>query len=302
MYVLILILSLSGTIFCQTINVWNGITPLKSTRADVEKILGKPVALSVARHAAGYKTKDGRVFVLYSTGLCDVNPEHGWNIPELTVVKISYYPDRLPKLSDLQIDLSKFTKSLDPGSLNGVSYTNKTEGIMLTVDSVGDVIESFGYFPESKYDHLKCKNTQDGKGNNVWNGITPLKSTRADVEKILGKPNECGRYELPEGRVYVSYFAATPCPPELRTCRCLAPIGTVSELSVTFNDEILLSSLRLDPKKWLETPTDGHLVGEYTYFNKESGITYGVLDGIVRDIVYHESAATCAYLMKKKKP
>lgn len=163
MYILVLILSLSGTIFCQTSNVWNGITPLKSTRADVEKILGKPVPLSVARHAAGYKTKDGRVFVLYSTGLCDVNPEHGWNIPELTVIKISYYPDRLPKLSDLQIDLSKFEKSPDPGSLSSVFYTNKIDGIMLTVDSSGDVVESFSYFPEAKYDHLMCKNIRNGK-------------------------------------------------------------------------------------------------------------------------------------------
>ena len=33
-------------------------------------------------------------------------------------------------------------------------------------------------------------------GAKEWRGITPLKSTRADVERLLGKPNQLGRYEI----------------------------------------------------------------------------------------------------------
>lgn len=159
MYIVILVLFLAGTVFCQTSNVWNGIEPLKSTREDVEKILGKPEPTSTARHAAGYKTFEGSVFVLYSTGLCDVDPRHGWNVPELTVIRISFYPDdpSSHKFSSLRIDSSKFDRSPDPGAIHSVFYTNKVDGIVLTVDTIDNSISSFGYFPKSKYDHLRCK-------------------------------------------------------------------------------------------------------------------------------------------------
>lgn len=158
MNVLILMLIFSSAVFCQSNNVWNGITPLKSTREDVEKILGKPEPLSVAKYAAGYKTKEGKVFVLYSTGMCDVNSAHGWNIPELTVISISFDPD-YPNpyiFSDLKIDRSKFERHPDPGSLHLVSYANEVDGIVLTVDTSDDTVRNFGYFPESKYNCLKC--------------------------------------------------------------------------------------------------------------------------------------------------
>lgn len=160
MFILILILLLGGTVYCQSSNVWNGITPLKSTRSDVEKILGKPMPTSASQHAASYKTKEGRVFILYSTGLCDVNREHGWNVPELTVIGMSFYPDypNPHKFSDLKIDQSKFERRPDPGALRSVFYTNEIDGVVLTVDTSNDSISRFSYIPESKYDHLMCKN------------------------------------------------------------------------------------------------------------------------------------------------
>lgn len=160
MYILILMLLLAGSVFCQSSNVWNGITPLKSTKADVEKILGKPEPWVANQYAAQYKAKDGEVSVLYSTGMCDINPEHGWNIPLLTVISLSYYPDypNPYKFSELKLDLSKFQRNPDPGSIGLVFYTNEADGIALTVDTGDDSVRRFGYFPESKYNHLMCKN------------------------------------------------------------------------------------------------------------------------------------------------
>src|SRR5260370_28973458 len=97
------VLSLVAMACCQS-NIWNGIIPLKSTRSDVEKILGPPTLDSKARDAADYKTKEGKVFILYSSGPCNVKPSNGWNIPELTVIQISFYPNFTPKLKDLKID------------------------------------------------------------------------------------------------------------------------------------------------------------------------------------------------------
>ena len=152
-----LVLSLIVLVCCQS-NVWNGIVPLKSTRADVEKILGSPTPDSVARHAADYKTKDGKVFILYSTGPCNIKPSNGWDVPELTVIEIGFYPDVAPKLRDLKFDWEKFEKQPDPEILNVTYYTNETDGIVLTVEN-GDpeTVICFSYYPESKYNDLKCK-------------------------------------------------------------------------------------------------------------------------------------------------
>ena len=38
-----------------------------------------------------------------------------------------------------------------------------------------------------------------------WRGITPLKSTRADVERLLGQPNGLGRYQFENERAYILY-------------------------------------------------------------------------------------------------
>jgi len=151
-----IVFSLLVFICCQS-NIWNGIIPLKSTRADVEKILGPPIPESKAKDAAIYRTKDARVFVLYSTGPCNIRPSNGWNIPELTVIQLSFYPNVAPKLSDLSLDRKKFEKHPDPEILNETSYTNETDGISLTVDNgVPETVVSFSYFPESKYDYLMC--------------------------------------------------------------------------------------------------------------------------------------------------
>jgi hypothetical protein len=99
MHVLFLILMISGTVFCQSTNVWRGITPLKSTREDVERILGKPYS-EYCSHAGWYETKDGKV--LFSIQLARVMLTMSTlDIPELTVISISYYPNTSPRLADI---------------------------------------------------------------------------------------------------------------------------------------------------------------------------------------------------------
>lgn len=147
---------LAAVVQCQS-NVWNGITPLKSTRADVEKILGQPDKSNKEKHAASYSTKWGRVFVLYSTGPCSVKPSHGWDVPELTVIRVSVNPQPEPDFDESQINLNEFEKRPDPEILSSVSYTNEKDGIVITVNSWDKVVDRYSYFPESKFNHLKCK-------------------------------------------------------------------------------------------------------------------------------------------------
>ena len=142
---------------CCPENEWKGLAPLKSTRADVEKMLGKPTPESKAPYAAMYKTKNERVFVRYSSGLCSVNSTNGWNVPESTVLLISVYPEVPPKFDETQFKKDGFEKRPDPEILSSIAYTNERDGISITVNSWSGVITSFDYFPEAKNNHLKCR-------------------------------------------------------------------------------------------------------------------------------------------------
>jgi hypothetical protein len=137
-------------------NCWRGIAPLRSTRADVEKLLDRPVPESKALDAATYKTASERVFILYSTGLCDAKPGNGWNVPPGTVISISVYPNTKPKFADLKLDESKHDKARDPEVLFLTYYTNEEEGTSIEVNTDEGVVNAFRYSPMSEDNHLRC--------------------------------------------------------------------------------------------------------------------------------------------------
>ena len=137
-------------------NSWHCIVPLHSTRADVEKILGLPTPDSKAQDAADYRTANERVFVLYSTGSCDVKPSNGWNVSRGTVISITVEPKIKPKLADLKLDERKYEKRKDPEMLDYIYYTNEEEGVSITVNTEEGVVNTFRYSPMSKDKHLLC--------------------------------------------------------------------------------------------------------------------------------------------------
>jgi hypothetical protein len=145
-----------ATISHPQANSWHGIVPLRSTRADVEKLLGPPTPDSKAPYAADYKTNNERVFVLYSTGPCNVEPSHGWNVPRGTVINITVEPNIKPKFADLKIDESKYEKRRDPEILHAAYYTNEEEGVSITVNTDEGVVTAISYSPMSKDNHLRC--------------------------------------------------------------------------------------------------------------------------------------------------
>jgi len=55
-----------------------------------------------------------------------------------------------------------------------------------------------------------------------WRGITPLKSNRLDVEKLLGAPNSLGRYEFNGETAYIHYSDGK-CK-QSSSCECLETI------------------------------------------------------------------------------
>jgi hypothetical protein len=137
-------------------NSWRSIVPLRSTRADVEKILGSPTPNSKATDAAYYRTENERVFILYSTGPCDVHPSNGWNIPRGTVIHMGVEPIVRPKFADLKLDASKYERRPDPELSDLTYYLNKDEGIGIEVNTALGVVTSIDYWPTAKDNSLRC--------------------------------------------------------------------------------------------------------------------------------------------------
>ena len=135
-----------------------------------------------------------------------------------------------------------------------------------------------------------------GKG---WRGIVPFRSTRADVERLLG-PGTRGHYQFDEERVHVNY-AEGDCNP-VNGCFCYVPKDTVISIYVQLEVEMKFSKLNIDRKKYekfvsRKDPT------EATYSNDKEGIIYTVNEenDDVTAIEYIPTAKDCKDVMKRTK-
>lgn len=124
-----------------------------------------------------------------------------------------------------------------------------------------------------------------------WRGLTPLKSTRADVERLLGKPDSDGGYELGSEYAYVYY---APRCSRLHDCRCVVDPDTVLSISVNVKNNLHVSQLGTDLSSFRKT-RDKHLLVYDYYTSKKEGVTYTVFreDGLVTHIDYFVSDADC---------
>jgi hypothetical protein len=132
---------------------WNGIVPLHSSRADVERILGKPQNPK-CDILCSYLQEEQNVVIQYTTAR---NCKDGevWNVPRNTVIYITLYPKKKPKLSDLKIDISKFKIVDDPEIKGSRYYIDEEEGFSFTATS--KTIIDFTYEPSAKDEKLRCK-------------------------------------------------------------------------------------------------------------------------------------------------
>lgn len=133
-----------------------------------------------------------------------------------------------------------------------------------------------------------------------WRGIVPLKSTRADVERLLGAPGKHGRYQFAEERAYVNYAGAGPCDP-VNGCLCLVSEDIVISINVELEVEMRFSTLKIDMKKYKKyiSPQNPALA---SYSNDEEGIIYTVEDDDVTAIEYLPTAKDCQGVMRRAKP
>lgn len=127
---------------------WRGIVPLHSTREDVERLIGPPMANGIT-----YDLKNERVTVDYLDGSC----EHGaeWNVLPGRVINIRAYLKTKVMLSDLPLDLNRFEKFDNTRNRDSISYVSKERGISVSTNSKDEVF-LMEYFPKASEIHLRC--------------------------------------------------------------------------------------------------------------------------------------------------
>jgi len=135
---------------------WKGIVPLRSTRADVERMLGTPSQnLEVSSF---YSMAEESVVIAYQVGACQESPGMfgiGWNVPKDTVIAIGVIPKRAIRRDEITREGSFKTEPTDGGF---VYYVNKVDG--LTIETFKDKVTLVHYEPEASQETLRCPRVQ----------------------------------------------------------------------------------------------------------------------------------------------
>ncbi len=133
---------------------WRDITPMKSSRADVERILGVPKFSTES--SSIHITADGQVVVKYATGpQCPGKSSDEWRVPEGTAISINLDPLKPPTLSTLKLNMDYFTEvGFGDSRKNSSHLLDEVEGLQLDIEN--GKVKHFVYLPSSQDDALRC--------------------------------------------------------------------------------------------------------------------------------------------------
>lgn len=129
---------------------WRGIVPLHSTREDVKRLLGR----SAQPGERFYEFENEVAVIQYSSGPCGKYLPSGWNVPPDTVISIGVTPKSRLQLTDLNVDLRRYKKSVDPKIVQIFYYNDEEDGVTLQVSH--DQVTRIFYEPAAKDKHLRC--------------------------------------------------------------------------------------------------------------------------------------------------
>lgn len=109
---------------------WRGITPLRSTRTDVIRLLNQ---CSDEKEGCTFTVGDEIVYLLFSSGLPENQRECAERLPVGTVMFIDVELRKAPKLSSLGLNMKKFKafNPSDPVKMDLKGYWSQDEGLLI---------------------------------------------------------------------------------------------------------------------------------------------------------------------------
>jgi hypothetical protein len=128
---------------------WRGILPLHSTRANVEKTLGRPTF-----EDSGYELGGERVTISYATRGCEEGLPSGWNVPLDTVVNISVNSTKELRLDDVLTPGRNYEKIYGT-DMPQIEYVDVPDGVSYA--TVDGMVQKTTYFGNQVDDQkLRC--------------------------------------------------------------------------------------------------------------------------------------------------
>jgi hypothetical protein len=151
-------------------NAWRGLVPIKSSRADVERLLGSPTGSVAGSYS--YETKEEKVRVLYSQGLCEPSLEGRWKVPSDTVLSITVFPQTTVLVNRLRLDNRIYKRSQEAHPENWVWYVSSETGVMIQAirNNGCEEVMSITYRPATKDEHLRCPKQEKTDDNRPYCG------------------------------------------------------------------------------------------------------------------------------------
>ena len=134
-------------------NGWRGLVPMRSTRADVERLLGE--ATDSHGLTRIYKTQTERVDVSYSSGSC--GPGEMWKAQRDTVTRLVVTPEQRTLIEDLDTRDYALVKESHPETW--VQYWSPDGGIVIqtTMTDGAEEVLSIAYQATKSEKTLKCR-------------------------------------------------------------------------------------------------------------------------------------------------
>lgn len=180
---------------------WRGIVPLRSTRADVERLIGKPNFKYDL-----YDFENERVDILYSRDPCSAGSHVSWDVPPGTVIGISIVPQNDLRFSDLKLDLSKFNRTEHAPVREHSVYRSEEEGVSYVVyegsgKNNGMVMRIY-YGPAAKDSYLlRCREIKNKRNNTSGARRAPAPQRGAQRSEWCERQRAHERSEAQGGRV-----------------------------------------------------------------------------------------------------
>ena len=173
-------------------------------------------------------------------------------LAENTVMSITVEPIGQRKFSELKIDMHGFSKAAIAPYPDTFAYQNSAEGVYYEVDQSEDRIRSIEYGP-SAADCYDIINRNTPAYRNSWQGLTPLHSTRNDVDRLLGTPKKTwddkASYTTDHETIIATYSTGN-----CGSTDWNVPSGTLIELTVGQRYPFLVGRLNLDLARYQSRP------------------------------------------------
>jgi hypothetical protein len=137
---------------------WRGLSPLKSTRMDVERTLGVPDE-KIGEQITYYFPDVVVYFYFTSNPKCRQKvPYTSWDVEADTVTGIDVRLRRPPRVEETGIDLTKFKKVKATVDMVNSYYYLSDDG-SFAIDTGNNYVSGYHYQPGSKQERLQCKAT-----------------------------------------------------------------------------------------------------------------------------------------------